>query len=63
MVTAIDEGIGEVVDALKARNLWENTLLVFSSGKMFNKDMRNVCKVSCFGCSIWVICTNVLKRR
>ncbi len=34
MVTAIDEGVGEVVDALKANNLWENTLLVFSSGKI-----------------------------
>ncbi len=32
MVTAIDDGIGDIVSALKARNMWENTLLVFSSG-------------------------------
>ena len=42
MVTAIDEGIGEVVDALKARDMWENTLLVFSSGKTCINVARNV---------------------
>ncbi len=32
MITAMDDGIGHVVDALKATDLWENTLFIFTSG-------------------------------
>ena len=37
MVTAIDDGIGDIVSALKARNMWENTLFIFSSGMIFKQ--------------------------
>ena len=33
MLSAVDEGIGNVTDAFKAAGLWENTIVVFTSGK------------------------------
>ena len=31
MLTAMDEGIGNITAALKARGMWDNTLVVFTS--------------------------------
>lgn len=32
MVTCMDEGVGEVVNAMKQRGLWDDTILIFSTG-------------------------------
>lgn len=32
MVTMLDQGVQNVTEALKANNLWDNTLVVFSAG-------------------------------
>ena len=32
MVTAMDDAIGKVVETLQDKKMWENTLLVFSTG-------------------------------
>ena len=34
MVTAMDDVIGSIVSALKKRGMWENTLTVFTTGKL-----------------------------
>jgi arylsulfatase A-like enzyme len=31
MIAAVDDSIGEIVQALKLKQLWENTLIIFSS--------------------------------
>jgi len=33
MVSAMDEAIGKVIEAYKEADLWDNTVLVFSTGK------------------------------
>ena len=33
MVTAMDGAVGKVVDALKEKGMYDNTLIVFTSGK------------------------------
>ncbi len=32
MVTCMDDGIGEVYQALKDSDMWDNTIIIFSSG-------------------------------
>ena len=32
MVTCMDEEIGNVVNVLKQRNIWKDTILIFSTG-------------------------------
>ena len=34
MVTAMDDAIGGIINALKERGMWENTLTVFTTGKI-----------------------------
>ena len=41
MITAMDDGIGDVVSALKANNMWQNTLFVFASGRLLDT-VRNI---------------------
>ncbi len=41
MITAMDDGIGDVVSALKANNMWQNTLFVFSSGRLLDTVRKN----------------------
>ena len=31
MVLAVDEAVGEIVEALKAKNMWQNTLFIVST--------------------------------
>lgn len=33
MVTAMDDVVGSIVNALKMKGMWENTLTVFTTGK------------------------------
>ena len=35
MVTAMDEGIGNITHTLKELGMWDDTVLIFSSGKCF----------------------------
>ncbi|XP_053397057.1 arylsulfatase B-like [Mercenaria mercenaria] len=32
MVSCMDESIGEIVDTMKKRGMWDNTLLIFTTG-------------------------------
>lgn len=34
MVAAMDEGIGKITQAFKDKGIWDNTLLVFSTGTL-----------------------------
>lgn len=34
MVTCMDEEIGNIVDVLKQRNIWKDTVLIFSTGNI-----------------------------
>jgi arylsulfatase A-like enzyme len=34
MVTCMDESIGYIVDAMKERGLWDNTITLFTTGKI-----------------------------
>ena len=36
MVACLDEGIREVKDALKDYDFWEDTILIFSSGRILS---------------------------
>ena len=35
MVTALDDAVAGIVNSLKENGMYENTLIVFSSGKIF----------------------------
>ncbi len=35
MITCMDEGIGDITDALKENGLWDNTIIIFTSGNLF----------------------------
>ena len=47
MVTCMDEEIGNIVDVLRQRNIWKNTILIFSTGNIctfffWNKDIKSL---------------------
>ena len=45
MATAMDEGIGNITRTFKELGLWDNTLIIFSTGKSKLKNMiGNDCK-------------------
>lgn len=46
MVSIMDDGIGEVVDALKAKGLYENTLLLFLSDNGATAEGGNISKLA-----------------
>ena len=41
MVTAMDEGIGNITNTLKELGMWDDTILIFSSGKCFRNWPKN----------------------
>ena len=63
MLTAADEGIGNVTRALKARGMWENTVVVFTTD---NGGPTETCAIQGSSnyplrggkCTIWEVCVS-----
>ena len=45
MVSWVDRSVGEIVSALKAKGMWDNTLLVVSSDKYAHLSWHPVCEM------------------
>ncbi len=43
MITCVDDAIANITQALSDAGLWENSVLIFSSGN-YNKTLFTVCK-------------------
>ena len=44
MVAAMDEAIGNVTDAFKENGLWDDTLVIFTTGMNKNVHLYSMCK-------------------
>ena len=52
MITIMDEYIGKIISALKAKNMYDNTLLIFTTDVSWYNCMLNTISHLTFKCSL-----------